>query len=199
MHHVKHSSSLSDPSSRQPKSNNKTEKKIQKNGHQGGFDLSRDNFFLILSSLALFFFSLTQNTTNPTANAPAEQLWSHATFSSALYLVVGLLSEGASFCQSSFATRWLGEHNHARRALDDGLGVGEDGRDVHAAWAFDIHEVGVWCLHETLELVGGGLGGSSWVEKINNWHVCLFVKKIGMIKKLSKLYLKLLQRSLLDI
>jgi len=55
--------------------------------------------------------------------------------------------------------------------------VGEDGRDVHAAWAFDIHEVGVWCLYETLELVSGGLGGSSWVEKINNWHF-VYIGKI---------------------
>ena len=80
------------------------------------------------------------------------------------HLIVRFLSEGASFCQSSFTTGGLSKHDHARSALDDGLGVGEDGGDVHAPRAFDIHEVRVWCLHQAFQLVGAGLTGGAWVE-----------------------------------
>ena len=44
---------------------------------------------------------------------------------------------------------------------DDGLGVGEDDGDGLAIWAFNIHEVGVWSLYESLQLVLGFF--SDWV------------------------------------
>ena len=34
-------------------------------------------------------------------------------------------------------------------------------------WALDVHEVRVWRLHQTLELVAAGLRGGSGVEEID--------------------------------
>jgi len=47
----------------------------------------------------------------------------------------------------------LAENRAAGRADDDSLGVREDGGDVDAAGALDVHEEAVGRLHQTLELV----------------------------------------------
>jgi len=64
-----------------------------------------------------------------------------------------LAAEGAALGQSSLTAGWLAKDGRAGSALDDGLGVGEDGGDVEASWALDVHEVGVWALHQSLLLV----------------------------------------------
>ena len=104
---------------------------------------------IIIQLFCSFFFPTTTQCWD-CANAP--------------HLIVRFLSEGASFCQSSFTTSGLSKHDHARSALDDGLGVGEDGGDVHATGALDVHEVGVGGLHKAFEFVGGGLTGGGWVQ-----------------------------------
>jgi len=45
--------------------------------------------------------------------------------------------------------------------------MGEDRGDTEASWAFDVHEVRVGGLHETLELVLLRLGLSGGVEEID--------------------------------
>ena len=45
--------------------------------------------------------------------------------------------------------------------------MGEDGGDVEASRALDVHEVGVWRLYETLELMASGLGGGRGVQKVD--------------------------------
>jgi hypothetical protein len=128
-----------------------------------------EGFLSPIFSTDTFFKRLTQ-TIQTNKHTPTSHLI-RAVLCVVPNLIVGLLSEGAAFCQSSFATSWLGKHNHARSALDDGLGVGKDGGDVHAARAFYIHEVGVWCLYQSFELVCLGLVGFTWVEEINDRHV----------------------------
>lgn len=48
----------------------------------------------------------------------------------------------ASLRQPRFPARRLAQHGRAPAADDDGLGVGEDGRDGEAARALDVHEEG---------------------------------------------------------
>lgn len=53
--------------------------------------------------------------------------------------------------QTGLTASWLAEDGRAGSALDDGLGVREDGGDVEAAWALYVHEVragggGRWVL-----------------------------------------------------
>jgi len=43
----------------------------------------------------------------------------------------------------------------------------EDGRDRKTTWTFDVHEVGVWRLHKTLELVPSVFGFLGGVKKID--------------------------------
>jgi hypothetical protein len=116
------------------------------------FFQNKNSFFRLqnYNTIVLFFFFPTTTQCWDCANAP--------------HLIVRFLSEGASFCQSSFTTSGLSKHDHARSALDDGLGVGEDGGDVHATGALDVHEVGVGGLHKAFEFVGGGLTGGGWVQ-----------------------------------
>jgi hypothetical protein len=87
-------------------------------------------------------------------------------------------------------TRRLAKNTGARRANDDGLGMREDsgnaeasyknwvmyerweelgpkGREIQRTWAFDIHEVRVGRLHETLQLMPLGLGLGRGVEEID--------------------------------
>jgi len=64
-----------------------------------------------------------------------------------------LSPEGAPFCQPGFAPSWLAEHGGAAYAQNHSLGMAEHGSDLVAAWALNIHEVGVGALHKTLLLV----------------------------------------------
>lgn len=58
-----------------------------------------------------------------------------------------LLSELAALGKSSFTTSWSAKDHVAASAHGGDLSMGEDGLDLVAAWAFDIHEVGVGALH----------------------------------------------------
>lgn len=62
---------------------------------------------------------------------------------------------------------WLAENGSARAALDDGRRVGEDGGDLEAAGALNVHEERVGDRHNLLELVGAGLNLRGGVEKVN--------------------------------
>jgi len=54
--------------------------------------------------------------------------------------------------------------------------VREDGGNAEASWAFDVHEVGIGGLYETLQLVLLRLGLSRGVEEIDGErHDILFV------------------------
>lgn len=48
--------------------------------------------------------------------------------------------ERASLSQPGLSSGGLAKDGSARATDDDGLGVGEDGGDVEAPWALDIHE-----------------------------------------------------------
>lgn len=78
-----------------------------------------------------------------------------------------LLSERASFGQSSLSTGGLAKDSRARTADNDGLGVREDGGDVEATAALDVHKVRVGRLYETLKLVLGSFGLFRGVEEID--------------------------------
>ena len=58
--------------------------------------------------------------------------------------------EGAALSQAGLASGRLAEDSGAGAADDDGLSVGEDGGDVEAAGALDVHEEGVGCRYEAL-------------------------------------------------
>jgi len=69
-----------------------------------------------------------------------------------------LATEGAALSELSLSTGGGAEDGAAGTAENYGLGVREDGSDVEATGALDVHEVRVRGLHQTLELVGlGGL------------------------------------------
>ena len=81
--------------------------------------------------------------------------------------LINLLPEGAPLDEAGLTSSGLAQGNVARAAKDDGLGVGEDGGDVEASGALNVHEEGVRGLHQALELVGLGLGGGGRVTKIS--------------------------------
>ena len=58
--------------------------------------------------------------------------------------------ERASLGQSSLTTGGLAEDGRAAGADDDGLGVREDGGDVEAAGALNVHEEGAGGGHKSL-------------------------------------------------
>ncbi len=58
-----------------------------------------------------------------------------------------------TFCESRPSAGGLAEHGGASDAEDDRLGVAEDGGDLVASRALDVHEVRVGVLHQPLELV----------------------------------------------
>lgn len=58
--------------------------------------------------------------------------------------------ERASLGQSSLTTGGLAENGRAAGADDDGLGVREDGGDVEAAGALNVHEEGAGGGHKGL-------------------------------------------------
>ena len=80
---------------------------------------------------------------------------------------VALAPEGAALRQASLAPRRLAERRRARRARHDRLGVREHGRDLEAALALDIHEVGVGRLDQAFELVPPGFEGGGRVEEVD--------------------------------
>lgn len=61
----------------------------------------------------------------------------------------------------------LAEDGGARAALDNGGGVREDGGDLEASRALDVHEERVGLGHNLLELVGASLNLGRGVEKVN--------------------------------
>ena len=72
----------------------------------------------------------------------------------------------STFCKPGPATGRLTQHGGASDAEDDGLGVREHRRDLVAAGALDIHEVGVGVLDEALQLVLSLLLLGSRVQEI---------------------------------
>ena len=90
--------------------------------------------------------------------------------------LIGFLAEGAALRKLGTATGGGAEDGVARGAEDDGVGVGEDGGDAHAAGALDVHEVGVGRLDKTFLLVGSLLLGDGGVEEVvlDERHFCFF-------------------------
>lgn len=78
-----------------------------------------------------------------------------------------LSAERAALGETGLATGGLAEDSRAAGAHNDGLGVGEDGGDVEAAGALDIHKEGAGSGHKLLELVLAGLSLRSGVEKVD--------------------------------
>lgn len=78
-----------------------------------------------------------------------------------------LLAEGASLGELGLSSGWLAEDGVASNADDDGGGVREDGRNLEASRALNVHEVGVWVLNKTLKLVASDLPLWLWVKKVN--------------------------------
>jgi len=72
---------------------------------------------------------------------------------------VDLLADRATFRQSSFASRGLTQDGGARRAEHNRVGVRKHSGDLEAPRALDIHEVAVWSLNKSLELVEFGFVG----------------------------------------
>ena len=58
-----------------------------------------------------------------------------------------------TFCEPCPSSGGLTQDCGAADAEDDGLSVAEDGRDLVASGALDVHEVGVGVLHKALQLV----------------------------------------------
>lgn len=77
-----------------------------------------------------------------------------------------LLPVGASLGQPSASTSGLAEDGSTRPTKNNSLGVREDGGDVDASRALDIHKVAVGRLHETLQLVLACFGIIAGVEEI---------------------------------
>ena len=71
-----------------------------------------------------------------------------------------------TFCQPCPSSCGLTQHCGATDAKDDGLSVAEDGGDLVAAGALDVHEVRVGVLHQALELVLALLVFGSGVQKV---------------------------------
>lgn len=51
------------------------------------------------------------------------------------------------------------------------LSMGEEGGDVEAARALNVHEETVWGLNQALKLVLVLFVGRRWVKEIT-WHIC---------------------------
>ena len=77
-----------------------------------------------------------------------------------------LSPEGAALSELSLTTSRLAQDSGARCAEDDSGGVREDGGDLEAARALDVHEERVGRLDETLQLVLTGLVLSGRVQQV---------------------------------
>jgi len=64
-----------------------------------------------------------------------------------------LFPKRASLSQPGLSPGGLAKNSSARTADDDGLGVREDGSDIEAPWALNIHEEGPWGRHKHLKSV----------------------------------------------
>ena len=71
-------------------------------------------------------------------------------------MLIHLLSERASFCQSCLSSRRFTEMNIAAGTSDDCLRVGKDGGNLKASGALDIHKVGIGSLYQSLQFVRAG-------------------------------------------
>ena len=81
--------------------------------------------------------------------------------------LVSLPSEAASLSQTSLSSSWCAKDGAAVGASDHGLAVAEDGGDVEASLALDVHEIAVGRLNQSLELVLGLLELFGRVKQIN--------------------------------
>ena len=80
--------------------------------------------------------------------------------------LVDFLTEAAALGEAGPAARWLAQHHRTAPAEHNGLCMGEDGRDIEAAGALDIHKERVRRLNQTLELVFALLIGRARVQEI---------------------------------
>lgn len=58
-----------------------------------------------------------------------------------------------TFCKFSATSSGLAQDGGASHALHHALGVREDGCDLQAARAFHVHEIGIWVLDQSLQLM----------------------------------------------
>lgn len=96
-------------------------------------------------------------------------MWMQAT------LLIGFLTERASFSQMSQTSGGLAEHDVAVSADDDILGVGEHRCDLKASRAFHIHEERIRRLHHAFQLV---LSLLAFLRGIQQVHLHDWLKKI---------------------
>ena len=80
--------------------------------------------------------------------------------------LIGFLAERAALRELGTATGGGAEDGVAGAAKDDGVSVGEDSGDTHAAGALDVHEVGVGGLDKAFLLVGSLLLSDGGVEEV---------------------------------
>ena len=85
---------------------------------------------------------------------------------------VSLLSPGSSDSEFALSSLWDAEKEFAVGAKADTAWVREDGVDVLALWALNIHEEGFWGLDELLKFVLALFFGWVHVKEID-FH-CLF-------------------------
>ena len=71
--------------------------------------------------------------------------------------LIHLLSVTASLRKSSPASSGLTKHDIAATAQHDRLGMAENGRDLEASGALDVHEETIRALDKALELMSPGL------------------------------------------
>ena len=83
--------------------------------------------------------------------------------------LIHLLSVTAPFGQSSPSPRWLTEHNIARSAKDDRLGVRKDGGNLETSGTFNVHEEAIGALNEAFEFMGLCLLFGAGIQEID-WH-----------------------------
>ena len=81
--------------------------------------------------------------------------------------MVLLLPVRAASSQLSLTTSWVSQKGVASLAVDWGLSVTEDGLNSNAGSAFDIHEVGVGGLHQSLLLVLLFFRREGWVSEVD--------------------------------
>ena len=71
-----------------------------------------------------------------------------------------------TFCEPCPSTSWLTQDGRTADTQDDSLSVAEHGRDLVAARALDVHEVGVRMLNKSLQLVLAFLILGSRVQQV---------------------------------
>ena len=78
--------------------------------------------------------------------------------------LISLDSERTSFGQTGLTTSWLAQNSGAGTTQNNSLSMGEDSGDLVTSWALNVHEEGVWCWDQTLQLVCLSLGLSIWIQ-----------------------------------